>query len=99
MSRKLKSEVKPGRYVWIACEVKPGPFSNERMVKVVSASGEEWLGFVPETELKDLIPSGSTSIRALVIDVHGSHFSARLPGAPLSAAKFADDISRAELIA
>ena len=34
----------PGARMWLPCEVKPGPFSDERMVLVV-ADGSEWFGF------------------------------------------------------
>jgi len=37
--------LRPGARIWIPCEVKPGPFSDERMVRVQSQAGE-WLGFV-----------------------------------------------------
>ena len=35
-----------GAYTWLPCEVKPGPFSDERLVRVASELGD-WVGFVP----------------------------------------------------
>ena len=35
----------PGARMWLPCEVKPGPFSDERMV-LIMADGNEWFGFV-----------------------------------------------------
>lgn len=72
-----------GRYVWLPCEVKPGPFSNERMVRVASEFGD-WVGFVPVSFLRDPIQEGETLVRALVVDVQGERFSARLPGESLA---------------
>ena len=72
-----------GRYVWLPCEVKPGPFSNERMVRVTSEFGD-WVGFVSVSSLKDPVREGETLIRALVVEVQGDRFSARMPGESLS---------------
>ena len=98
-SKKDRPKLQRGRYVWLACEVRPGPFSNERRVKVRSGVGDEWVGFVPTTELKDPVTSGHTYIRGLVVRVEGDQFYARLPGEPIMPAQFTDEISRAELIA
>ena len=73
-------ELKPGDYVWVPCEVKPGPFSNERFVRVQSG-GEDWVGFVNTMHLKDSsISTGRTEISARVNAVEGGNFTARLPG-------------------
>ncbi len=75
--------VEVGAYVWLPCEVKPGPFSNERMVRVASEFGD-WVGFVPASSLKDPVRQGRTLIPALVIDVQGDRLGAMLPGESLS---------------
>ena len=36
--------LRSGMRIWLPCEVKPGPFSDERMVRVESESGS-WLAF------------------------------------------------------
>ena len=71
--------LKPGMMIWIPCEVKPGPSSNERSVKIGS-SEEAWIGFVDVQYLKDPVEQGSTFIRALVVDVETDRYRARLPG-------------------
>jgi hypothetical protein len=68
-----------GGYIWVPCEVKPGPFSDERMARVHSELGD-WVGFVPATSLKEPVLSGATQISALVIDVKNGRYSARIPG-------------------
>lgn len=72
--------MKPGDAIWIPCDVKPGPFSNERMVRVESEAGE-WLGFVNIEWLKAPAPEeGRSEIKALVVRVTDNDVIARLPG-------------------
>ncbi|HSK80825.1 MAG TPA: hypothetical protein VLQ45_30515 [Thermoanaerobaculia bacterium] len=52
-----------GAQIWVPCEVKPGPFSDERLVRVRD-SGREWLGFVQANRLRE-------PIGALVVSVNG----------------------------
>lgn len=89
--------VEVGAYVWLPCEVKPGPFSNERMVRVASEFGD-WVGFVPESSLKDPVRQGRTLIPALVIDVQGDRLSAMLPGAALSSTVLLTTLSQVESV-
>jgi hypothetical protein len=35
-----------GAYTWLPCEVEPGPFSDERWVRIASEFGD-WVGYVP----------------------------------------------------
>jgi hypothetical protein len=98
MSQKVMN-LKPGHYVWIACEVKPGPFSDERMVRVASTlSGEVWVGFAPVSALKEDVIKGKTSIKALVIDIQDDRFYARPLGSSLTHTLFSAKLSQAELI-
>jgi hypothetical protein len=90
-------QVEVGAYVWLSCEVKPGPFSDERMVRVASETGY-WVGFVPASCLKDPVREGRTSIPALVIDVQGDRLSAMLPGASLSSTLLVTALSRVESV-
>lgn len=71
--------LRPGVRVWIHCEVKPGAFSNERMVRVYHDHGV-WFGFVDESNLRQPVSSGRTEIVAIVEDVQGDRIFARLPG-------------------
>ena len=82
-----------GTRIWLPCEVKPGPFSDERLVRVRD-SGREWLGFVPANRLKEPIVEGCTLIRALVVSVFGEKFTARLPGDALTPTPFEGFVSR-----
>ena len=51
MSEGKKMKLSVGARIWLPCEVKPGPFSDEKLIKVPSAHGEV-LGFVPTSYLK-----------------------------------------------
>lgn len=59
--------IKKGMTVWIPCEVKGGPFPNERRV-YVKTDKSEWFGFVNTSELRKGIEEGPDSVRAVVID-------------------------------
>lgn len=85
-----------GNVVWIPCEVKPGPFPDERRVRLTSSLGE-WVGFVPVSFLEKPIIEGETRIRVLVVDVQGDKFSARVPGEGISGSLFGDLISKAQV--
>jgi len=76
-----------GREVWVPCEVKPGPFPDERMVRIRTDQAH-WVGFAPLSALRDQIPSGPTYIRTLVVEVTGDSFTARPLGLGVSAEPF-----------
>lgn len=87
--------LRPGARIWIPCEVKAGPFSDERMVRVESDAGE-WLGFVDESLLKDReTTEGRTWILATIESVEGARFSARLPGHAVRSLLFEGSTERA----
>lgn len=65
-----------GAKIWIPCEVKPGPFSDERFVRVRD-NGFDWLGFVQVKQLREPILEGSTFIDAMVVSVNDRSFKAR----------------------
>jgi hypothetical protein len=83
--------------VWVPCEVKPGPFSDQRIVRVSSASGE-WVGFVDTNRLREPIASGSTQATALIVDVTNERFKAQVLGDPLTDSLFEDLVSRVETV-
>ena len=89
--------LKVGAYVWLPCEVKPGPFSNERMVRVASEYGD-WVGFVPVTSLKDPVSQGRTLIPARVLDIQGDRVLATLPGESLSSTLLVTGLSQVESV-
>jgi len=78
-----------GSYVWLPCEVKPGPFANERLVRLRSTLSE-WLGFVPTSSLKEPISEGKTLVHALVLDLGGNRLTAQVPGVPVGSSTFED---------
>jgi hypothetical protein len=94
-------KVSVGQRVWVPCEVKPGPFSDQRMVRVnspVANSISEWFGFVAETALRTPVITGSTEVTGLVVGVVNDRYQAQVLGEPLSNTVFEDLVSRAEPI-
>jgi hypothetical protein len=91
-----------GQHVWIPCEVKPGPFSDERMVRVnspvVNSPVSSWIGFVPAITLREPIERGLTDVAAIVINILNDRFLAQLVGDSFSNTIFEDHVSRAEPI-
>ena len=82
-----------GKRVWIACEVKPGPFSDEPMVRVQTEEGD-WLGFVPFSALKQQITQGRTFVRGIVTGVVDDQFTAALPGHAVTPFLFKGAVSK-----
>ena len=85
--------LKVGDRLLLPCEVKPGPFSDERMVRV-QTDDFEWLGFVPISALESPVDQGKTCISARVTDIQGNCFQAILPGHAITSTFFRGDISR-----
>jgi hypothetical protein len=65
------------------------------MVRVEGESGS-WLGFVPVAFLRDPVAEGSTFIRAVVAEIRGDRFAARLPGHPVTPGFFEGSVERAK---
>jgi hypothetical protein len=87
-------QLRPGARIWIPCEVKPGPFSDERMVRVDTRAGE-WLGFVDVALLRDRdVQEGRTSVLATVEVVSEGTFTARLPGHSVRSLLFEGSVER-----
>jgi hypothetical protein len=84
-----------GRLVWIPCEVKPGPFPDERMIRIPSERGE-WVAFVHVNELRKPICDGSTFVRAVILSVEGGRFNARIAGEPVASSFFEGTLNRVE---
>ena len=80
------ADLKAGMQVWIPCEVKPGPFSNERSVRV-DILGEPWVAFVDVRFLKDPVTSGRTEIMGRITVIQGNEIVLSLPGHPLDASR------------
>lgn len=82
-----------GRRVWIPCQVKSGPFSDERVVRVQSGLGES-VAFVRTVHLKEPISEGDTFVCAKIVDLRGDKFIAELPGQAITSKEFEGDVSR-----
>lgn len=80
----MERRIQVGSQVWVSCEVKPGPFSNERLVRVEETSGAPWIGFVEVDALKEPIEEGMTSVRVVVVELGEGRFRGRFPGQALS---------------
>ncbi len=82
-----------GARIWIPCEVKEGPFSDERIVRVQSGLGES-LAFVRVEHLQEPILKGSTFVRAVVTAVQADKFIAQLPGREIDSKEFEGELSK-----
>lgn len=88
--------MKAGALVWLPCEVKPGPFSNERLVRIVFPT-ETWIGFVETRELQEPIETGKTRVRARVLDEDETLVLVAVPGHALNTSLVkmsAEEVSR-----
>lgn len=83
------SELAVGAGVWIPCKVKPGPFTNERVV-IVDAADNNWIGFVSVNWLQHGVERGSDQVLAKVTEVRESEgvFLASIPGSAPSPSEF-----------
>lgn len=86
-------EVRAGMRVWVPCEVRPGAFSNERVVQV-ERSGDTWVGFVPDSVLRERIERGRTAVQALIYEVTEGVVHAFLPGDSVTPGMFIGPIDR-----
>jgi len=87
-----------GRLVWIPCDVKPGPFADERIIRI-SSDGGTWVGFVQEDALREPVIEGPTFVRAVIVKVDGGRFNARVAGEPVASRLFEGTLSRVQPLA
>ena len=71
--------VRAGEQAWIPCMATPGPFSDERMIRIETETGE-WLGFVDVSSLREKIEEGKTFVLAAILEVTGDTLTAIIPG-------------------
>jgi hypothetical protein len=62
------NNLKKGLYFWVPCEVKSGPFPNERRV-YVKIGNNEWFGFVDASQLKEGGKQEHDFVRAVILEV------------------------------
>ncbi len=72
------ANLKQGKIIGIPCDVKPGPFSDERMISFDTISGPV-SGFVRENELKQ-IDQDQWYVRATVQSVSHDGIEVRVRG-------------------
>jgi len=82
-----------GGFFWIPCEVKPGPFSDERVARIADADAE-WVGFVATSSLQSPIEEGRTALKAVILDVNGSRYLAQPVGYGVDASTFQATLER-----
>jgi hypothetical protein len=82
-----------GRLMWIPGEVQPGPFSDERIIRIPSERGA-WVAFVHVNELRKPIAEGSMFVRAVIVSVEGGRFNARIGGEPVASSFFEGALNR-----
>ena len=62
------TEIKKGMMVWIPCEVRGGPFPNERRI-YLKLGNHEWFGFVDVSQLQKGVKEGSDYVKARVLAI------------------------------
>ena len=83
-----------GADMWLPCEVKRGPFSDGRMVRV-TADGSVWLDFVNVRWLKDGGLESRDCVLARVVEIQGPTFREKIPGCALLSGLFLGRVDRA----
>jgi hypothetical protein len=86
--------LKVGDQIWLPCEVKPGPFSNERLARI-QLPLEPWIGFVDVQALKDPVERGNTLVLAQIVEVGKDFVKALVQGHSFSTRQV--QASRAEV--
>jgi hypothetical protein len=76
-----------GSFFWIPCEVRPGPFSDERLARIANAESE-WVGYVETSALQSPIAEGRTALKAIILDVTGGLYLAQPVGHGVNASTF-----------
>ena len=89
-------DLSAGAGVWVPCEVRPGPFCNERRV-LIEDGDNEWFGFVATHWLKDKVEEGRDQVLAKVVDIQleKGTFHAAIPGNAPKPSLFEGQVNRA----
>lgn len=82
-----------GQRVWVPCQVKSGPFADERMVRVSSPVGT-WAGFVSTANLAEPTTLGENGAAVLVRVIGDQRFTAEPIGEPLANRLYEELIAR-----
>jgi hypothetical protein len=87
--------LKPGTAIAVPCELKPGPFSDERLITVNTVDGPN-SGFVQTYDLKET--GGKWFVRGYVVKDHRTSLEVRIRGSFFNTNGVAS-ISRDEAVA
>jgi len=68
----VQHKFRPGEVVGLPCEVRGGPFPNERRVYIKNDLSE-WFGFVNTSELRYKKTEGKDEVRGVVVTVKPDH--------------------------
>jgi hypothetical protein len=71
-SKFKKGAFEKGSVVWLPCQVRGGPFPNERRV-YIKTEISEWFGFVNTSELRAKVQEGDDQVRGVVVSVTPDH--------------------------
>ena len=89
-------QLRIGELIWLRCEVKPGPFPNERFVRITLPSGS-WVGFVDTTALKNpTVEEGSTCVLARITQVKENDVIALVQGHALDTRQVQESTDQVE---
>lgn len=79
--------------VWMPCQVRRGPFPDERMV-LVRWEGSEWSGFVNTEWLRHGVEQGDDEVLAKITAVEGRRLTAIMPGSPFGSSIIEGPVDR-----
>ena len=92
----MSNQFRVGEKVWVNCEVKPGPFSNERLTRI-DLPDNPWVGFVDVAALKDgKMKKGQNGVLARVLKLSGQHVLALVQGHALDSRQIWAPIANVE---
>jgi len=78
------AELAVGTPLWLDCDVRPGPFQDERLVRV-RLNGSTWVGFVPSLHLVNPeVEDGESKVKARIVSIEHGSFTAKVLGHSLS---------------
>ena len=82
-----------GSNLWLPCLVRPGPFSNERVV-LVKDEDNDWGGFVDIQRLQLDKDETTGKVLAEVVEIDGDSFSAHIVGHAIRSGVFRGKVNR-----
>lgn len=90
--------VEAGQNVRLPCEVKPGPFSYARVIRIETGRGRKWRGLVPARVLRDPTEEVRTYVRTVVSVVWDHTLAAKPPGSAVTSGMLEAQMFRVERV-